>query len=237
MRNEQLPRLAGIELKTKSAHYIHLYFLQVAIHEALTSYTKGYLLDLGCGNKPYAEWYQPLAERTIGCDVVQSDLNKVDVLCEATNLAFDTNTFDTVFCSQVMEHVYEHAQLLAEANRVLQPGGTIILTVPFCWELHEEPYDFFRFTKHALQNLFTEAGFTNIQISANGGKWAAAFQMLLNTVYSSFKQKNWRTKLVKIIFIELRLTLLINKIAIRLDKRHRDDVWTLNYLITAQKKA
>jgi SAM-dependent methyltransferase len=235
MRKEQLPRLAGVHLKTKAPDYIHLYFLQADIHEALTQHARGQLLDLGCGNKPYEEWYAPLSSSTIGCDVIQSSLNRVDVLCEATNLPFEPGSFDTVFCTQVMEHVYDHGQLLSEAHRVLRPGGHLVLTVPFCWELHEEPYDFFRFSKHGLQNLFEAAGFTDIAIKANGGKWAAAFQMLLNTVYSSFKNKNWRTKLLKILFIELRFTWLINKIAIRADKRHRDDVWTLNYLIVAKK--
>lgn len=235
MRKEQLPRLSGVHLKTKAPDYIHLYFLQADIHEALTQHARGRFLDLGCGNKPYEEWYAPLSTSTIGCDVIQSSLNRVDVLCEATNLPFEQGAFDTVFCTQVMEHVYDHGKLLSEANRVLQPGGYLVLTVPFCWELHEEPYDFFRFSKHGLQNLFEAAGFSEITIKANGGKWAAAFQMLLNTVYSSFKNKNWRTKLLKILFIELRFTWLINKIAIRLDRKHRDDVWTLNYLIVAKK--
>lgn len=235
MRKEQLPRLAGVHLKTKAPDYIHLYFLQADIHEALTTHARGQLLDLGCGNKPYEEWYGPLCNSTIGCDVIQSSLNRVDVLCEATDLPFEPNSFDTVFCTQVMEHVYDHGKLLSEAHRVLRPGGHLVLTVPFCWELHEEPYDFFRFSKHGLQNLYEAAGFSDITIKANGGKWAAAFQMLLNTVYSSFKNKNWRTKLLKILFIELRFTWLINKIVIRADKKHRDEVWTLNYLVVAKK--
>jgi 3-oxoacyl-[acyl-carrier protein] reductase len=94
----------------------------------------------------------------------------VDVICLATDLKFENNKFDTVLATQVLEHVYDHHAMIKESYRVLRPGGQMILTVPFTWELHEEPYDFFRLTKHGLKELFEEAGFEIVYIKANGGK-------------------------------------------------------------------
>jgi SAM-dependent methyltransferase len=168
--------------------------------------------------------------------LVQSDSNRVDVICPATDLNFADNIFDTAFCTQVLEHVYDHHAVVREANRVLKPGGKLILTVPFCWELHEEPYDFFRLTKHGLKELFEENNFRVISIESNGGKWAAAFQMFINTVYSTFRFKTARAKLLKILFIEFRLTWMLNKLGVWLDKKYFDDVWTLNYIIVGEKK-
>ena len=235
-RTENVPRLNSIKLKKKAPDYIHLYLLLADIEQAIANYAKGDLLDLGCGNKPYEEWYNKKTKTQTGCDVIQSDKNRVDVICLATDLKFEDKKFDTVLATQVLEHVYDHHAMIKESYRVLKPGGQMILTVPFTWELHEEPYDFFRLTKYGLKELFEEAGFEIIYIKANGGKWAAMFQMMINTVYSTFKYKTVKAKFLKIIFLELKLTWLVNQFAIWLDKRHFDDGWTLNYIVVAKKR-
>lgn len=233
---QTMPRLKGISVKKKNPDYIHLYFLMKDIKYALDNYAKKRLLDLGCGNKPYKEWYEKLTDSSTGCDAVQGSENIVDTICLASALAYEDASFDTVFSTQVLEHVFEQQQMIDEASRVLKPGGCLILSVPFTWELHEEPYDFFRITKHGIKEMFERSGFEIVYIKANGGKWAAMFQMMINTVYSTFKYKTIKSKILKIIFLELKLTWLINQFAIWLDKRHFDDVWTINYLTVAKKK-
>ena len=172
----------------------------------------------------------------MGCDVLQSDKNRVDVICPATELKFEDNSFDSILCTQVLEHVYDHHTVIKEIHRVLKPNGHIILTVPFAWELHEEPYDYFRFTKHALKNLFEEAGLVVDLIKPNGGKWAAIYQLRNNMLYHSFRtQKTFLNKLKKFLFMELRLTQLRNHFAIWLDKKFRNEIFTLNYIIVAHK--
>jgi SAM-dependent methyltransferase len=235
-REENLPRLSHWQVKSKDWNYIHYYFLIRDIKEAIEKYAKGNFLDMGCGNKPYESFYKPLTSSQIGCDIIQSDKHKVDVVCPVTELSFPEKEFDTVFCTQVLEHVFEHNKMMNEIFRVLKPGGTIILTVPFAWELHEEPYDFFRYTKHALKALFEETGFVIDYIKPNGGKWAAIYQLRNNMMYDSFKKhKTLSNKLKKILFNELRLTQLRNHFAIWMDKKFRDEVFTLNYIVVAHK--
>jgi SAM-dependent methyltransferase len=126
--------------------------------------------------------------------------------------------------------------MIQEVNRVLRPGGTVILTVPFAWELHEEPYDFFRYTRHALKELFERNGFVVDYIKPNGGKWAAIYQLRNNMLYHSFqRRRTWYNKLKKFLFMELRLTQLRNHFAIWLDKKFYDDIFTLNYIVVAHK--
>lgn len=236
MRQEKLPRLSDWHVKTKDPHYIHYYFLIRDIKDAINSYAKGALLDLGCGNKPYESLYNPRTISQTGCDVIQSDKNRVDVICPVTDLKFPDEQFDTILCTQVLEHVFEHDKMMSEIYRVLKPGGQVILTVPFVWELHEEPYDFFRYTKHALKELFEQAGFEIDYIKPNGGKWAAIYQLRNNMMYLSFRRrKTWWNKLKKILFMELRLTQLRNQFAIWMDKNFYDDVFTLNYIVVAHK--
>jgi SAM-dependent methyltransferase len=236
MRQEKLPRLSDWHVKTKDPHYIHYYFLIRDIRNAINDYAKGALLDLGCGNKPYESLYQPKTVTQTGCDVIQSDKNRVDVICPVTDLKFPDEQFDTILCTQVLEHVFEHDKMMSEIYRVLKPGGQIILTVPFVWELHEEPFDFFRYTKHALKELFEHSGFEIDYVKPNGGKWAAIYQLRNNMMYLSFRRrKTWWNKLKKILFMELRLTQLRNHFAIWMDKKFYDDVFTLNYIVVAHK--
>ncbi|MEI9956305.1 MAG: class I SAM-dependent methyltransferase [Ferruginibacter sp.] len=94
-----------------------------------------------------------------GCDIIQSDLQKVDILCEANKIPLADNTFDTVFSTQTIEHVADHQGVINEAYRLLKPGGAIIVSAPLYWHLHEEPYDFFRFTKYGFEYIFNKAGF------------------------------------------------------------------------------
>ena len=235
-RQENLPRISDWQVRSKDWKYIHYYFLISDLKEAIAQYARGSFLDMGCGNKPYASLYNPLTSKQIGCDIIQSDRNRVDVICPVTDLRFTNAEFDTVLCTQVLEHVFEHDKMMNEIFRVLKPAGRVILTVPFAWELHEEPYDFFRYTKHALQQLFENAGFKIDYIKPNGGKWAAIYQLRNNMMYDSFKKnKTFGNKLLKILYNELRFIQLRNLFAIWKDKKFRDEVFTLNYIVVAQK--
>ncbi|MEO8116144.1 MAG: class I SAM-dependent methyltransferase [Bacteroidota bacterium] len=235
MSDSVLPRHSGTHIRSKDPHYIHYYFLMRAIKDAIDNHASGSLLDIGCGNKPYKDWYAPVTENSLGCDMEQSDKNLVDTLCPANELAFEDGQFNTVLCTQVLEHVFDTRGVLSEAFRVLKPDGKIILTVPFTWEIHEKPYDFYRFTRYGLTEAFKTAGFEIVELKANGGKWACIFQMFINTVHSTFPYKTFRAKILKIIFMELHLTWLLNKIAISLDKKYFDEWWTLNYIVVAKK--
>jgi len=237
-RLENVPRLNDWSVSSKHPHYIHYYFLIRDIREAINKYARGNFLDLGCGNKPYESMYNLVTETQTGCDIMQSDKNRVDVICPATDLKYGNDSFDAVLCTQVMEHIYDHQAMMNEIYRVIKPGCHIILTVPYAWELHEEPYDFFRFTKHALKELFEKTGFTIDYIKPNGGKWAAIYQLRNNMLYHSFHQKkSFANKLKKWLFVELRLTQLRNFFAIWLDKKYKDEIFTLNYIVVAHKPA
>ena len=84
---------------------------------------------------------------------------------------------DIVFATQVIEHVRNPHLMVRECRRILRLNGYLILSGPFFWPLHEEPYDFFRFTKYGFEQLLKDAGFSQWQIVEDGGDWA---QMMLS---------------------------------------------------------
>ncbi len=236
MREENLKRLSSINLNRNSADYICMHYLVKDLFDLIPKYAHGDVLDVGCGNKPYESLFSATTSSYIGCDVIQSNEQKVDVICEATNIQFESESFDTVFSSQVLEHVGDTNTMMQECNRVLKKDGILIFSVPFCWELHEEPYDFFRFTKYGLQELCDRHGFETIVIKPNGGKWAALMQLHVNIIYSTFRNRTFFKKMLKFLFINLHFTAFLNSLAIGFDKRHYDSLLTLNYVLVARKK-
>jgi SAM-dependent methyltransferase len=235
MRQEGLSRLSDLRIKWNSRDFLVMHYLVRDLKRIITTYAKGKVLDIGCGNKPYEDIFTGKIETYIGCDVIQSNKKKVDVICTATELLFKDNYFETVFSTQVIEHVDDPFKMLAEAYRVLKTDGCLILSAPFCWELHEEPYDFYRYSKHGLIAMLEKTGFHVESVCPNGGKWAAIFQLSLNIIYSSFVKDGMGRKILKFLFVKLRFTTFMNSIGLWMDKRYFDDLLTLNYVVVAKK--
>ncbi len=137
-------------------------------------YVKGRLLDVGCGEKPYEALFKPFITEYIGLDKKHGDIKG-----SALDMPIDANIFDTVLSTQVLEHVPDPQQMMHEMYRVLKKGGYAILTVPLFWCLHEEPEDYFRFTKYALKQLAKNSGFKIVYIKERGN-WATTMGQLLS---------------------------------------------------------
>jgi SAM-dependent methyltransferase len=231
-----LERLDRTHTSLNDPYYLVYRSLFADLRWAADTYASGKLLDIGCGNKPYVEFFQARVSHYLGCDIAQSDRRAVDLICAATHIPLRDQSHDTVFSTQVIEHVSDHRRLLAEAHRVLKPGGYLILSAPMCWEHHEEPYDFFRFTKFGLQYLLDEAGFEVVAMRANGGKWALVGQMLLNSWRSSFEMRGRRRRLlVGGAYSLLRAKWLVNLLFGALDRLDADPVATLNFVVVARR--
>lgn len=135
---------------------------------------KGVVYDLGCGEMSYRGWVLQFADRYVGVDWSHSlHKLKADILADLnTPLPIEDGVADTVISFSVLEHLREPDMMLREAHRLLRPGGSIILQVPFMWWVHEAPHDYFRFTRYGLEHLFRKAGFVEIEVIANTGFWA-----------------------------------------------------------------
>jgi SAM-dependent methyltransferase len=118
------------------------------------------VLDAGAGECPHATLFAHTRyvklDRGIGDHTW--DYSKVDVLGDICALPFRPGVFDAVINIQVLEHIKEPRQCVAEMARALKPGGQLILTTVQCWEIHQHPNDFFRFTRYGLTYLFDKAG-------------------------------------------------------------------------------
>ncbi len=152
------------------------------VREAADSLPSGArVLDIGAGDAPYRELFAH-------CDYVTNDwpgsvhewAAEADVIASADALPLPDASIDAALLTQMLEHVPDPAAVLGEAARVLRPRGEVFLTVPFVWELHELPFDFWRFTPASLERLLRGAGFAEIAIEPRTDCFTTLAQLVQN---------------------------------------------------------
>lgn len=132
---------------------------------------KGRLLDLGCGEVPFYAAYRDRVSEIICVDWDGTDHDSihVDQFCDLTRDLPFGEEFDTVLISDVLEHIPNPDNVWREIYRVIKPGGRVLLNVPFFYQLHEQPYDFYRYTEYALERFAKLNGFHVVYLESIGG--------------------------------------------------------------------
>jgi len=159
---------------------------------------KGQLYDLGCGERPFENFFLQYCENYIGVDWGETlHLLKADIIADLNKpLPVDDEVAHTIVSLSVMEHLCEPQVFLNECFRILKKDGYMVLQVPFMWHVHEAPYDYYRYTKYGLEYMFKKAGFTAIQIEAQTGFWVNWFvklnYQLIRIKYNSRKKRFFR---------------------------------------------
>jgi SAM-dependent methyltransferase len=138
------------------------YFARAGLGNAiaeLAGLLTGRMLDVGCGTKPYQSLFE--VDEYVGLEIDSESSRQrgiADFFYDGTKFPFEDHQFDSVLCNQVLEHVFNPDEFLSEIARVLKPGGHLLLTVPFVWDEHEQPYDYARYTSFGLSSLLNRAG-------------------------------------------------------------------------------
>lgn len=147
----------------------------------------GTLLEVGCGAQPYRHLV-PAGCRYTGLDWEQAEDHfsyrlPDTVYYDGGRFPFENGTFDSLFHTEVLEHVYQGDRFLAECRRVLKPSGALFFTVPFQARYHYIPHDYFRYTPAALERMLAEAGFDRIDIRPRGDDITVAAYKIISVCY------------------------------------------------------
>lgn len=133
--------------------------------EPVSSHLRGKVLNAGCGNRDISvlltSWQ---AESVDNCDIQTSIPGAF--FCDLREIPRSDSSYDSILCNAVLEHVPEPEKVMAEFHRLLQPGGTLVISVPFLQPFHPTPYDFRRYTRSGLEQLGERSGFRLVEIRA-----------------------------------------------------------------------
>lgn len=192
-----------------------------------SAFISGRLLDLGAGEKPYAYFFKNIEYYSI--DIAPHGGEFPNVLGSALALPFKEETFDTVLCTQVLEHVTNPFALFQETRRVLKNKGHLILTAPQSWPLHEEPHDYFRFTRYGLKLLAEKSGLQVVVLNERRGSIATIGQLIAALIYDRLGRNLFFKVPVKVSLIPFL------EICSALDKIWYYPKLSLGYLLVATK--
>lgn len=142
------------------------------------------VLDAGAGEGNYRAYFT--SQRYIGLDLAVGDAawdySRLDVVGDLAALPFRDSTFDAALNVVTLEHVREPARVLSELARTLSPSGRLLLIVPHEWEEHQEPHDYFRYTRYGVEYLLRQAGFAHFDIRPVGGFFRLLSRRLFNAL-------------------------------------------------------
>lgn len=182
------------------------------------------LLDIGCGSKPYLPFFIGRVAAYTGLDLMPTEF--ADVVASSEKLPFPDDRFNVVISTQVFEHIPEPAKTTQEMLRVLKPGGFAFVSLPFVWEEHDVPYDFWRYAGAGAKRTFSR--FDLISIRSNGTTYQSLMQLKNLYWHKSYRRDR--------LTIEKKLVFCVRNLWATLAGRLTKDVsLTPNYTLVLQK--
>lgn len=168
----------------------------------------GKTLDVGCGTKPYENFFS--CSKYIGLEIettINRENKNVDVFYDGGKFPFEDKEFDSIVTNQVLEHVFSPNEFLSEINRVVKKDGKLLLTVPFVWDEHEQPYDYARYSSFGLAHLLNQHGFEIIESKKSINDFRI-FAQLLNAYIYKTTQKNKVIRQLFTFFVMSTITII-----------------------------
>jgi len=202
-----------------------------SVNNEIIKYVRGNLLDIGCGDKPFFLSIKDMIEKYIGLDhpgTLHSKKN-IDIFAIADDLPFKNNAFDSVLLTQVIEHLENPLTVLSEIYRVLKSDGTVIISWPFVYPIHEAPRDFYRYTEYGMRYLAQRSGFQIVKIKPLSGFWITYFSFL--SIYISRKSGTLYVLCYPFLLLFKYICIICEKI----DTKSKTS-WTWNYLCILKKE-
>jgi ubiquinone/menaquinone biosynthesis C-methylase UbiE len=162
------------------------------------------ILDAGAGESQYKKFcdhleytsqdyavYDGMGDSK-GIHKESRDYSNLDIVSDITSIPVEKGTFDVVMCIEVFEHLPNPIEALVELDRVLKPGGKLIMTAPFASLTHYSPYHYATgFNRYFYEYHLSELDHNLIEIKANGNFFEFLAQELrrINSISIQYSNK------------------------------------------------
>ncbi len=186
-----------------------------------SGYIGGRVLDVGSGHSKYEHVIRRYAKRYYAVDRFR---NAAQIKGSVEHLPFGESVFDTLICTQLIEHVPRPWVAVAEMYRILKPGGYLILSAPWIYPYHGSPADYYRFSRDGLRALLEDNGFKVIDLCPMGGGFLVAVEY--------FNAGMWQ---YNVSFLKRRMLQLFYMLASIIERPSNKSLNTPNHIVVAGK--
>lgn len=239
----------------------YLFLMQFSIHKAMMHYKlkriapciKGRWLDVGAGDQPYKKYFAGVNEYLTTNTRRHYNTEKSEQLEDLTTfwiedgkaLPLPDNSLDGIACFQVLSVIDKPEEFFIELNRILKPGGKLLLTTDFLYPAWSNE-DRYRHTAFNLKQLSESTGFKVEVIESFGGFGSTVYELFMRFMRSFpglWKRKSPIARVVSLFpyLILLMLLPIISLIGLLIFHIEKNNTWntdfTFNVLLSATKKS
>lgn len=180
---------------------------------------RGRVLDIGCAGKE-AKGFLGEGVQYLGLDDYLASIpygTMPDIYAGAGNLPFADESIDHVLLLDVLEHVPDADMCIREIQRVMKPGGKLLLNIPFIYPVHDAPDDYRRLTEFGLLKLLEKVGM-KIELESAHGHPLVTSALMLNlalcrTVITSWQERHPAVFLIVLLPVLIPLINLLGYLA------------------------
>lgn len=195
------------------------------------------VIDIGAGELKYKDHFSH-------CNYISNDLcvgdddwnyQGIDIVSSAYDIPIDSDSFNAILCIQVLEHLDTPDRAFKEFHRILKPGGHIYLSAPLLAGEHQQPHDYFRYTRYGYIKLGEKHGLQIVSIQPHGGSIIAVETLMWAAFWDIIpirRQTFWR---YFIYFMLYPIKLITGFLALLLDKLDKNKSMTINYDVIYKK--
>ena len=163
--------------------------LKDRIHNLIGAYaniscTSPAVLDVGCGQQPFRLLFEKKGYKYSGMDFRQNQENTVEYVSSIDQPLISElkqrMPFELVICTEVLEHVANWDHAFNNLYALTSEGGNVIITAPHFYQLHEEPFDYWRPTIYAFRYYASKVGFEVVHEERVGNGWDVLGTLIAN---------------------------------------------------------
>lgn len=203
------------------------------------------VLDAGAGEAPFRPLFRHTHYQSADFTKVNKPYETPTYVCDLAAVPVIDGYYDYILFTQVLEHLPEPANVLQELQRLLRPGGKILITGPLFFEEHEQPYDFYRYTQYGFRYLIEKVGLSIERLEWLEGYYGTVgYQLNRIGQYLPWRPQNFRGSLERLLLpifmAKMKIFCLLTSILFhRLELRYKHVAtgYPKNYVVIASKRS